>query len=520
MRSRGACLSALAIAGALFAGPARAEPTWIELPPMHLPRGGCTATLLQDGRVLVAGASFYSSGVDSAEIFDPATRTWSDPIPMSTGHGNHASALLADGRVLILGGFVDQFTSKSRVAEVFSPATGSFTPVKQMLRSHTYAPATVLADGRVVIAGGYNAFGTAEVYDPVADTWAQGMGKLQQTNFYHPAARLPDGRVMIPGGGFENNGAYPTLKYVDIFDPVKFALEPGPALIHGRRSHTATELADGRVMVTGGIVGGSYEALGAALDSTEVYDPAKNQWTLSGALHVARHHHAAVRLPSGAVLVTGGLDHSASSIESAEVWDGAEWHVTTPMLHARESHTATLLPDGTVLVIGGAYQSSVELFVPDDLGAACESGVTCKSGFCASGVCCESACGEGCRACDMAGFEGKCRAPCADAGHVLACGDGALTCGAGASCVLASCGAYRCDQEAGSCRETCHSVADCAAGFACDLEGACVPPPAVVSGAPGACGVATPMDREGESPWLLVLLGSMTLVRRRVRRAR
>ncbi|MFO0590796.1 MAG: hypothetical protein U0441_24850 [Polyangiaceae bacterium] len=516
MKRLAACLFVLA--AALSATPTFAAPQWIELPDLAYARGGHSATLLRDGRVLVAGSSFFSQlGGGTAEIFDPKTRTWSAPIPMTKAHGNHAAALLPDGRVLLVSGYLDLSNDISRFVDIFDPATNTFSEGPKSLRSHSYAPATVLADGRVLIAGGYNALNKSEVFDPATMTWTAADNALIQSNFYHPAALLPDGRAIVPGGGYDTNSMYISFAYVEIYDPIANSWSHGAPLKHDRRWHTATELADGRVMAAGGVVGGDYQDVGKSLSSVEIYDGAANQWTSAPDLAVARHRHAALRLASGAVLVTGGIDPTASVIESAEVWDGAAWHFTTPMHVPRESHTMTLLADGTVLVVGGGFQNSAELYVPDPDGTPCADGVACKSGFCVDGVCCESACETGCRYCNIPGYEGRCLAPCTGPGHLLTCGEGPSGCADRESCEATSCGAYRCDQEAGSCPTACQSVADCAPGYACDLEGACVAPPEIVVGEEGAC-AATPMDAPGSRVGPLLALGALCALRLRRRR--
>ena len=507
-----------ALSSALLAPSVFAAPQWVVLPNMAYARGGHSATLLRDGRVLVAGSSFTSEqGGQTAEIFDPTTRTWSAPIPMKKAHGNHASAMLPDGRVLLVSGWLNFSDDISRFVDIFDPATDSFSEGPKSLRSHSYAPATVLADGRVLIAGGYNALGQSEVFDPVTMSWAPTVNTLVQFNFYHPAALLPDGRAIVPGGGYDINSTYSSLDYLEIFDPATMSWSLGPPLKHARRSHTATELTDGRVMMTGGVVGGTYQNPGTALASVEIYDAATNEWSSTPQMSVARHHHAAIRLASGAVLVTGGLDDTASVIESAEVWDGATWQFTTPMHVPRESHTMTLLADGSVLVVGGGFQNTAELFVPDADGTPCAAGVACKSGYCVDGVCCESACETGCRYCNLPGHEGRCLAPCTGADHLLTCPEGPDGCAGRSACEASSCGAYRCDQEAGSCPKACQSVRDCAPGYACDPEGACVAPPEILVGEEGAC-AATPVDAPWSRVGPLLALSALSLLGLRRRR--
>ena len=140
-----------------------------------------------------------------------------------------------------------------------------------------------------------------------------------------------------------------------------------------REDHTATLLANGKVLVAGGYNSGS-------LSSAELYDPATNTWTTAARMATARQYHTATLLANGKVLVAGGRS-SGGYLSSAELYDPATntWTTAVSMATARQYHTATLLANGDVLVAGGynsgSYLSSAELF-------ACAScGITPTSNF-------------------------------------------------------------------------------------------------------------------------------------------
>ncbi len=149
-----------------------------------------------------------------------------------------------------------------------------------------------------------------------------------------------------------------------------------PPLKDARQHHTATLLADGRVLVVGGRGTDSLSTLA----SCEIYAPKKNAWTPCAPLLMARSHHTATLLPDGRVLVTGGTTHESVeeqnrfvALASAEIYEPSKnrWSSVAPMNDARNGHTATLLPDGTVLVVGGAREqrlhlATVECFSPVD----------------------------------------------------------------------------------------------------------------------------------------------------------
>ncbi|MCA1656759.1 MAG: hypothetical protein LC713_03455, partial [Actinobacteria bacterium] len=147
-------------------------------------------------------------------------------------------------------------------------------------------------------------------------------------------------------------------------------------LTEGRRGAKAVVLADGRVLVAGGLAGSR------VLSSTEIYNPATGQWTPTGSMGVPRLGHSLAVLADGRVLATGGIseDPGAEGVSavapqaSSEIFDPASgsWGAGPAMISERFGHTATALPDGRVLVVGGlgrgtgspAVLATTELFDP------------------------------------------------------------------------------------------------------------------------------------------------------------
>ena len=116
-----------------------------------------------------------------------------------------------------------------------------------------------------------------------------------------------------------------------------------------RSSHTATALADGKVLVVGGQNGNT------RLASAELYDPATASWSSAGSTAEARIQHTATLLANGKVLVTGGISQT-NYLASAELYDPAtnSWSSAGSMSTIRQGgHQATLLSNGKVLVTGG-----------------------------------------------------------------------------------------------------------------------------------------------------------------------
>jgi N-acetylneuraminic acid mutarotase len=174
------------------------------------PRGGHTATLLPNGRVLIAGGFNNSSiALNTAELFDPVTQTFTPLIATMTSHrANHTATLLPSGQVLLTGGNSAGVTFNT--AEVYDPVGNSFTalaPTMTTVRSvHT---ATLLPIGRVLLAGGgilqasgaFTVFNTAELYDPVANSFTPLATTMTTPRIGHAASLLPNGQVLLTGGG-------------------------------------------------------------------------------------------------------------------------------------------------------------------------------------------------------------------------------------------------------------------------------------------------------------------------------
>jgi hypothetical protein len=161
---------------------------------------GDTATLLADGRVLIAGGRdvvTFGTGTEKAEIYDPATGKFTATGSMAHSRSYHSSTLLQDGRVLVAGG--------NDPAELYDPKTGTFSPTGAMVTPRTRHTATLLADGRVLFAGGMEfsslqtPLAAAELYDPSTGAFTA-TGSLQVACQEPGATLLLDGRVLITDG--------------------------------------------------------------------------------------------------------------------------------------------------------------------------------------------------------------------------------------------------------------------------------------------------------------------------------
>jgi hypothetical protein len=333
---------------------------------MMLPRQAHTATLLADGRVLVAGGdpcfgySLLHGQEDDpcplaeAELFDPVNGNFAFTGSMIAQRAVHTATRLDDGTVLVIGG-------GSATAELFEPATGTFSQTGSMSADRAAHTATLLADGTVLVTGGgsgASVLATAEIYDPQTGTFstAGGIG-LSTPRIWHKATRLLNGQVLITGGLNATGAAIATA---ELYDPTTDSFATISQMNERRARHTSTLLEDGTVLLAGGF-GGSYTQFGRA----DIYDPASGTFTETGRLLTERDSHFAILMPGGMVLVSGGETFSNFLFGyTAELYDPATGTFTQvgSMLRGRVLCDAVALGDGRVLVTGEAQSPMAEIY--------------------------------------------------------------------------------------------------------------------------------------------------------------
>jgi hypothetical protein len=317
---------------------------------MSTQRQGHTATLLTSGRVLVTGGYAIHGGWpvwDSAELYDPLTGTFALTGRLTTPRGGHTATLLPDGRVLIAGGFAFQDAGSPgnllASAELYDPSTDTFSATGPMTRPRQGHTATLLNTGKVLITGGESSVNSviessAELYDPLTGTFTA-TGSMAAARTGHVAVLLPDGRVLIEGGNSCDEQPNPEL----------YALT-NPSSLRGLSAVSGSLLPNGKVL--------SILIVGCDLGSgAEVYDFVSGSFTAAGDMTTSRGYTTETLLPEGRVLLAGRDSFQTGSAEggSAELYDPVMGAFTavdgTPQ--REELHTATLLPDGSVLLAGG-----------------------------------------------------------------------------------------------------------------------------------------------------------------------
>jgi Tol biopolymer transport system component len=338
-------------------------PSWTATGSMVTARTVHTAVLLANGRVLVFGGfdnldhTPPNNGLAaSTELYDPASGTWTPTGKMVTPRFAFAATLLRDGRVLVAGGSDPASGKPLTSAELYDPGTGKWSATGSPRRVRDFGTATLLLDGRVLVVGSDT---SAELYDPATGTWTVTANMITPAAQYFTATLLPDGKVLVADG--RPAGA------AELYDPVSGTWKVTGSMGTPREGHTATLLSDGKVLVAGGRVPGGFGD-GPVLASAELYDPTTGAWTATGSMGTPRIIQTATLLPDGRVLVLVAGDATAP----AELYDPASgtWTTTTGMGSPHASYTATLLPDGRVLVAGGLgagnghIVASAELYDP------------------------------------------------------------------------------------------------------------------------------------------------------------
>src|SRR5450759_2447325 len=262
------------------ASPSAGAPAWTATGGMIEDRFQDTATLLPDGKVLVAGGTntVTNSLLASAELYDPGSGSWTATGSMPTPRQFHTATLLPDGKVLVAGG------------------TGSNN-----------------------VTGSNSALASAELYDPSSGSWTA-TGSMVTPRTSHTATLLPDGKVLVAGGSSSNSaGGRPPLASAELYDPGSGSWTATGNMVTPRSDFTATLLPDGKVLVAGGLHSG-VQAAAAELAAAELYDPGSGSWTATASLVTPRTGHAATLLPDGKVLVAGGYGGNGA-LATAELYD-------------------------------------------------------------------------------------------------------------------------------------------------------------------------------------------------------
>ena len=333
---------------------------------MVMPRRRHTATLLSNGKVLVAGGNQTVTTTNMpvlvSELYDPATGSWSTSGSMATARGGHTATRLPNGKVLVVGGN----SGAAMTAELYDPGTGVWSPAGTLPGSNRSGhQAVLLSSGKVLVSGGstetelHTAF--TALYEPATGAWSS-TASMQNGRSGHSLTRLKDGRVLAVGG-MGHTSVWPyiySLSTAELYNPFTGTWTLTGSMAHheifltpGRTEHKAALLPSGKVLVTGGLESDGFGGTSTPFATAEIYDPESGAWSSTGSMTEGRSGHGMDILPSGKVVVASKSWSTNSS--TVELYDPvtAHWSTVGFMANTRFDSTATTLTSGRVLIAGG-----------------------------------------------------------------------------------------------------------------------------------------------------------------------
>jgi hypothetical protein len=250
-----------------------------------------------------------------------------------------------DSTSLIIGGARGQLLAQIATAttEIYDPITDSFSYGPVMASARSMHTMTELQNGHFLVSGGVdvsnNPQASCEIYDPVADTFTL-VGSMNTPRMGHTATVLANGNVFI-SGGMEALTVTPTqlsaihdvVDSTEIYDPIADTWTVGPVMSDPRASHFALERPDGKILLSGGISWDSNWLFGwvpAVRSSCDLYDPVTNTMSSGPSMSTARALAGVVEMAPGRWLIAGGMNalsiiplNPGNPTATAEIYDAS-----------------------------------------------------------------------------------------------------------------------------------------------------------------------------------------------------
>jgi len=321
--------------------------------------------------------------------------TWASATPtLPNAVVRPTTTLLPTGDVLIAGGLInggnDQVVS---YLYTYGSSAGTVPATTNSLNtardSHT---ASLLYTGKVMVTGGNDnglILNSAELYDPASQTWTATSTNMHSQRYRHAATVLWNGKVLVTGGQTSSTDNTSTINSAEIYDPVANTWTTIASMNTARAFHTSTLLPNGDVLIAGGI-----NSLGQVLKTAEIFDHTNNTfYTVTGQMAATRNQHTATLMASNLVLIAGGSGGSGNTYEATSeyfnpvgslgiaasaatraqiVANGVFAWTTTSLNAARDRHAAFLLANGKVLAVGGTGASDFSLATAEKFEDASE----------------------------------------------------------------------------------------------------------------------------------------------------
>ena len=321
----------LAVAGSSTAGSWTAPATW-PIVPVHL-------HLLLNGKVLAWGK------VGDPYVWNPSGNTFT-AYPVGTNLFCSGHATLPDGKLFVAGGHISDNHGLPD-ANTFDPKTSTWKSLPAMKWGRWYPTVTELPSGQMVVMGGKDQSGqlvqTTEVWN--GTSWRSLTGALRLLPMYPRNFLAPNGRIFYAGElrrtlylNTANNGSWSVV---------------GDRLFGTRDYGAAVMYEPGKILYVGG------GRTTATAETIDLNAPSPG-WKWTGSMAYPRRHLNATMLPTGEVLVTGGVrgtsfNEISTGVRVAEVWNpqtGVWTQLASSAINRGYHATSILLPDGRVLHAG------------------------------------------------------------------------------------------------------------------------------------------------------------------------
>jgi hypothetical protein len=293
---------------------------WTNTGSLRFARRYHTTILLSNNKILAIGGDIggYQRSTATCEIYDPATRVWTyrdneygqqpKQYNLIVRRWGHTATLLPNGKVLVAGGYRDYPEGYLSSCEIYDPVSETWSNTGSLNTARDFHTATLLPNGKVLVAGGYNgsqtnttALSSCEIYDPATGIWSIGPSMLSvRLNF--DAIRLSNGNVLVAGGLQRATDPLSTIASCELYNSATGVWASTGSLSNTRWSLTLTVLQSGKVLAVGGKNGPN----STPLSSCEIYDPATGIWSIGPSMSVGRYGHSSTLLTTGKVLVVGG----------------------------------------------------------------------------------------------------------------------------------------------------------------------------------------------------------------------
>jgi hypothetical protein len=260
---------------------------------------------------------------------------------------------------IALSGLLTVGIAAATAAPAFGRAHGTFTNTGSMHTGRVYHTATLLKNGQVLVAGGLSlgledfVLSSAELYNPSTGTWTE-TGSMTQPREFHTATLLANGEVLVTGGCCPSDTA-------ELYNPSTGQWRTTGSMTVARDMHSAVLLHDGEVLVAGGQTGSNTDAF--LTNTAELYDPSADTFTATGSMNDARAAAPLTLLQNGEALIAGGGNLNGSGPCTAELFSNGQWSLTSDLSSCGATYdTAALLSNGDVVIDAGNGTASQSQF--------------------------------------------------------------------------------------------------------------------------------------------------------------